>query len=307
MIVDVHTHLGKREYCAEGWWKAWTRTVATLVGRPVEKIWDRLPDFWNSTAEVLLQEMNEAHIDKSVLIGTDWGLGRFGDGEASFEQQNRDYAELARKYPDRIISVCGIDPRRKGAAEFLERAVREWGMQGVKIHPVVGFYPNDSVVYPVYAKASELGIPVWIHTGPIICQQSKFAQPIYCDDVALDFPDVNFILCHGGLWSWWAEAVGIIAHKHNVYLDISAWQGYAHRRPVEFFRTLRSMIDLAGPYRILWGSDWPFLKTLVSQVKWVKLFQEPPSFVEEAGITFTEKEKKLMLGENFARLMNLKP
>lgn len=305
MIIDMHVHLGTRGFCAQGWWEGWTRQVAMLANRPFEKVWNRLPVYWEHDEKVLLDEMDGAGIDMSVLIGTDWGLGRYGDGDITWEEQNKIYASISQKYPDRIISIAGIDPRRKEAVPFLERAIKEWGMKGLKIHPVPGFYPNDRVVYPLYEKALELGIPVFFHTGPILCQQSKYAQPIYCDDVALDFPDLNLILCHGGHWAWWREALGIIAHKPNVYLDLSAWQPFAHVQPLEFYRILRQMLDLGGPRRILFGSDGPFFKLLVPQVEWVKMFKEPPDFVAAAGITFTEEEKNLVLGENFAKLLNL--
>ena len=53
--------------------------------------------------------------------------------------------------------------RCKGDAAVaeLERAVRELGLRGLKLHPTAqGFRPDDRAVYPIYETAAALGIPV---------------------------------------------------------------------------------------------------------------------------------------------------
>ena len=71
-------------------------------------------------------------------------------------------------------------------------------------------FPNDRVVYPMYEKALELEIPVMVHTGPEPKPlYSRHCQPVYVDDVAADFPDLDIILAHAGLSAWWQEAAGI--------------------------------------------------------------------------------------------------
>jgi predicted TIM-barrel fold metal-dependent hydrolase len=62
------------------------------------------------------------------------------------------------------------------------------------------FYPNDPKLYPVYAKAQELGIPVKCHTGTSVFPASrlKYGDPVYIDDVAVDFPDLVAIITHSG-------------------------------------------------------------------------------------------------------------
>ena len=43
-------------------------------------------------------------------------------------------------------------------------------------------------------------MPVVIHTGikAVRWQWMKYNQPIYVDDVATDFPELNVVMCHGG-------------------------------------------------------------------------------------------------------------
>lgn len=73
-----------------------------------------------------------------------------------------------------------------------ERYVREMGVRGLKLYPTYqGFCANDSMPYPLYAKAQQLGIPVMILTGSSIFSGTrlKYGNPPYSDDVAVDFPE----------------------------------------------------------------------------------------------------------------------
>ncbi|MCK5186296.1 MAG: amidohydrolase, partial [Deltaproteobacteria bacterium] len=93
-------------------------------------------------AEGLLAEMDEAGIDKSVIFPVDFGVA-LGDPEVPIEEVNKKYSELARKHPDRLVAFAGVDPRRKDAPDLFKRCINEWGMQGCKLHPCAGFYPNQ--------------------------------------------------------------------------------------------------------------------------------------------------------------------
>src|SRR5262245_13799116 len=59
-------------------------------------------------------------------------------------------AEVARKYSGQFIGFASVDPW-KGAIAIreLERAVKELGLRGLKLHPTVqAFFPNDTRFYP---------------------------------------------------------------------------------------------------------------------------------------------------------------
>lgn len=53
-----------------------------------------------------------------------------------------------------------------GAEKKVERCVQDLRMKGIKLYPTdQQFYPNDWTLYPLYATAQELKIPVMVHTG----------------------------------------------------------------------------------------------------------------------------------------------
>ena len=91
----------------------------------------------------------------------------------------------------------------------------------------------------------------------------------------------------------------------NVYLDISGWQPMAKLRPLEFYSTLRSLIDTVGAKRIMWGSDYPALRLLMPEADWAKAIGEPAEAAQEKGISFSQEEVAAIMGDNAARLLNL--
>ena len=146
MIIDIHTHLFSWDIPPKPYWDITAEVLASSFGKPLEKVRERLPGLWDPMGDMLVRDMDEAGIDKSALLLLDFCFGELND-TASLEEQHRVYAEAAERHPGRLIPFAGIDPRRPGAVEFLQRAVQEWQIKGVKIHPCVGFYPTEPCAY----------------------------------------------------------------------------------------------------------------------------------------------------------------
>ncbi len=306
MIIDFHTHIRMDTMVTNRYWKGWIGMAKSLSGASEERIEERVQTIMNIGADELIKDMNEAGVDKAVIVGIDWGRGKdIGDYKLTFEEYHQPIRDAIAKYPDRLIAEVGIDPTRPNAVELVEKAVREWGVKGVKLHPSIGVYPNDPICYPVWEKARELGIIVHIHTGtepwPF---RVKYCQPIYVDDVACDFPDVPIVMAHCGMWEW-QQAMTVAGQKPNVLVDLTGWQQWAYTNPVEFFRAVRTMCDWIGHRKIMIGSDWPATRMLMSEKEWFDIFRNIPDKVREAGIEFKQKEIDAILGGNAARIIGL--
>jgi len=305
MIVDFHAHLCDYDSVGKPFWDGWAEVSALRANRPLEKVRKRASEFWDVSGDMIVRDMDAAGIDKTVLLAIDWGLApHLGEPKLSIEEINKVYADAAEKYPQRLIAFTGIDPRRNKAAEMVGTFLKEWRMKGIKIHPAAGFYPNDKLCHPIYEKALEHGVPVLFHTGesqkPL---HFKYCQPMYVQEVAMDFPELPIILAHTG-GCWYPEAVAICDSTTNVYLDVSWWQSRL-LRPMEFYRALRTLLDSVPWQRVLFGSDYPFLKLLISQERWVKALTEIPDFVKEQGIEFKDEEIAGIMGGNAARVLGL--
>jgi predicted TIM-barrel fold metal-dependent hydrolase len=137
-------------------------------------------------------------------------------------------------------------------AAKLELQVKDGGVKGLKLHPSYQFYyPNEARLYPLYAKAQKLGIPVIFHIGSSIFKGTrlKYCHPIYLDDVAIDFPDLKIVMAHSGRGFWYSECFSLARLHKNIYMDVT---GLPPQNLLNYFPELEKMSE-----KIIFGSDWP--------------------------------------------------
>lgn len=299
MIIDSHTHLYSRELAPPYWLKAMVRYGASISGRSEEYVQNRIEKEWfDKSGDLLVADMDEAGIDKSVVFVVDMGLAGGVDDDVSLVQRYELFAAACARHSDRLFLIGGIDPRRPDAADFVERAYHEWGIFGLKIWPPSGVKPNEAYCYRVYERAASLGLPVVVHTGQEIGPlESQTARPIFVDKPASDFPEVNFILAHAGM-AWWEEAADIAWHQPNVYVDIAYWQGKFLKNEQVFRNQLKGLISTASARKVIYGSDWPALRNVkrVAPKPWTDLLRSLAEPDGERPALLTEAERDLLLG-----------
>lgn len=300
MIVDFHRHLWSvleryprvRELAA--------RSAATPFD--VDAAQEATPDV-AQRGRVILDEMAGAGIDLTVVFLGDYGL-RLGESALPVDQENRLTAQLARDHPESIVAFAGVDPRRPGSLDLFRRALDEWGMRGLKLHPGTGFSPDDEICDAFYALAGERGVPVVVHTGPMASPLvSATARPVNLDRPAADFPDTTIVMQHAGQHCWWEEALNVAFYKPNVMLELSMWQWNYQLDPVEFVRALSLMKRRIGTERILFASDYPGLSQAMGLREWVEVFQGLPQLAEQHGYEFDEADVAAILGGNAMRIL----
>ncbi|MDD3718852.1 MAG: amidohydrolase family protein [Actinomycetota bacterium] len=310
MIIDSHVHLVGEGWHDRSFFLGQANMVTAMMGKQTGERADAgalidslLPALADTTGEKLVASMDAAGVDRSCIFPQDTGLAA-GEPAVSIDEQNRLIAEAAQRFPDRLIPFFTIDPRRPGGLELFMRAVEEWGMRGLKLHPTSGYYPYDPVAYPFYEKCREYDIPILFHTGSQPAPMKfRFTQPIYVDDVAADFPDVPIIMAHVA-HELWQEALLVASVKTNIYFDFSGWQIAFNSHPQDFYRMLRTVIDHVGPWRVLFGTDGPYLNVLCPLETWAKAITEP-DLGSCPEVSFTPEETEIIMGQAFARLMGL--
>jgi len=310
MIIDVHRHMVAKGTVQGDYIRGAQRSFAMMYRKTynveisdqdfTEKVVRPLID---PHADNIIEEMDEAGVDKTIIFGVDYGL-LFGEAPIHiFDQNELYYANAAKRHEDRLIAFMAIDPRRKGAQKHCEQAYNEWGMKGFKLHAGVGYMPDDPVCYWVYEKAAEWNIPIMVHTGgtPSVALRWENSRPAYFASAAARYPEVDFILAHCGDVGWWQEAVQAAAWLKNVYVDLSIWQKHYKKLPKErFYQWLRDIIDIAGAEKILFATDAPYPNLLCPLKEWVKVFSEP-----DTNIQFTQEEKALILGEAARKVLKI--
>jgi hypothetical protein len=310
MIIDVHRHMVAKGTVHGDYIRGAQKSFAMMYRKTynveisdqdfTEKVVRPLID---PHADNIIEEMDEAGVDKTIIFGVDYGL-LFGEAPIHiFDQNELYYANAAKRHEDRLIAFMAIDPRRKGAQKHCEQAYNEWGMKGFKLHAGVGYMPDDPVCYWVYEKAAEWNIPIMVHTGgaPSVALRWENSRPAYFASAAARYPEVDFILAHCGDVGWWQEAVQAAAWLNNVYVDLSIWQKHYKKLPKErFYQWLRDIIDIAGAEKILFATDAPYPNLLCPLKEWVKVFSEP-----DTNIQFTQEEKALILGEAARKVLKI--
>ena len=151
----------------------------------------------------------------------------------------------------------------------LEYYVEELGMRGLKLLPSYCFYfPNDPIMYPIYKKAEDLKIPVIFHTGSSLIPgtRMKYANPMYLDDLAVDFPDLTIVMAHAGRGFWHNQAFFLSRIHKNLYMDVT---GLPPQKLLDYFPELEKNAD-----KVLFGTDWPAAPKEISSI--VKAICELP-------------------------------
>lgn len=303
-VIDVHTHHTRRGYFHESWWRSLGHPVQQALRRRGRQVTleEATEDFATRAeafcGDTMIESMDMADIDRMVLMPLDFSPA-LPEPEIPIEQQNEETAELCARHRDRLIFFAGVNPLRgERALRLFARMVTEFGAQGLKLHPLAGFYPNQREVYPFYERCVQFDIPVLIHAGidppPI---RNKYGQPINFDDVCTDFPDLRVMCAHmGGVWR--DEAVTLSDYHPNLWLDVCGTESLQRRDPIGFYKRLRFDLDLLGPEKICFGSDYPYQGSARFLRRWVETFRSPPPEVAQAGITFSEDEVEGILHRN---------
>ena len=185
---------------------------------------------------------------------------------------------LARLVPGlRAIGIA--DPRKTPAANPEHFAVAERQLASGKVVALKAYLgyvpvgPDDPGYRPYYRLAARYKVPVVFHTGDTWSTTAKvrFAQPLRVDDVAVDHPDVQFVLAHFGN-PWMMDAAEVVFKNDNVWADLSGLivgdessfqtdpQGHPAPETVwaswePDFRKAYRYAD--KPERFLYGTDWP--------------------------------------------------
>jgi len=231
---------------------------------------DGLTGPWDTAAplEKYLERAARAGIGQTVL---------FAAFHSDYAQANREVAQLVAANPERFFGFAFVHAERDRGRVFamIKQAVTQFGFCGIKVHR-----HDARLTREVCDAARAFALPVLYDvTGEVSV----------CELLAEEYPDVNFIIPHlGSFADDWSAQLALIDHlaRHpNIYADTSG---------IRRFDLLEQAVARAGARKILFGTDGPWLHPFVELSK-IHALDLPPA------------ERRLILGENFLRLMVFKP
>jgi aminocarboxymuconate-semialdehyde decarboxylase len=272
-----------------------------------------------------IRAMDDAGIDVQVLShqgGWWYGLNR-EQARQLVTIQNEKLAEWCKAHSDRFAGVCSVALQHPDlAAEQLDEAVKRLGLRGAGIAGhVAGESPSLPKFDPFWAKAEELGVPVFIHPGgadniirdgalrgggdlgniignPL---ETTFFLSRMIFDGALDrFPKLKICGAHA------AGYLPSYLGRTDVACDVRANANCANKRhPRDYFKDqiladsmvfsdegLRHLVAEMGVSQVVFGTDmpynWPSNVDLILNAKFL-----------------SDADKEAILGGNLVRLLRL--
>ncbi len=228
-------------------------------------------------------------------------------------------AEAIQKHPDRFAGIACLPWQDAPAAiEEMDRAIDELGLRGIILYSHIGGMPVDSPAFePVYDHAEERRMPIVLHpTVPTWAEAIKEHSMIPMAGLMVDHsfamlrlimsgilerhPRLQFVQPHAGgvlpyLWGRIRNQTEVMGrgmdnisqlpnvYYQRVYLDMVSPSPLA----------LKFVYDFAGPDRLLFGSDHPWVD--------IKIFLE---LIETMEIPKVDKDK--ILGLNAEKLFRIK-
>jgi predicted TIM-barrel fold metal-dependent hydrolase len=149
----------------------------------------------------------------------------------------------------RLVAFCRLDPRADPLTEA--RRCLDAGAKGIKLHPrAERFTLSEPAVRDIVALAHERHVPILIHAG-------RGIPALGHDTVRLsgEFTGARLILAHAAIsdlaWLW-----RVLPEHPNLFVDTAWWD------PADML----AMFALCPPGSLLWASDSPYGRPLVSAV-----------------------------------------
>ena len=164
------------------------------------------------------------------------------------------------QHPDRFLPSIGVDPNEgMRAVEQIVEAHESTGLAALAGFPA-GCNPqvpiNDKRWYPVYAKCSELGVPIFMCVGvpgPRVPMASQKVELL--DEVCWFFPELTIVMRHGAE-PWEELAVKLMLKWPNLYYSTSAFA------PRYYPRAIIDYANTRGADKVMYGGYFPMGLTL---------------------------------------------
>ncbi len=203
--------------------------------------------------------------------------------EKASRAQNNGISAVCRQEPDRFYGNATLpmqDPA--SSVKEMERAYSDLAMKGIEIGTnIAGKNLDDESLYPVYEKAQELGMPIFVHPNDFLGPErlQKYYMGIVVGTLAETtvavtsmifggvfnkFPKLKMIFCHGG--GAIPFQVGRLKHAVSIRDELRGSDVDVDRGLKNVFfdsvvfddEALKFLVEKTGSDNVLLGTDYPF-------------------------------------------------
>jgi predicted TIM-barrel fold metal-dependent hydrolase len=219
-----------------------------------------------STADDLIDRLDEAHVRQAVVLSLAY-LQVLPD-DAAVQAENDYAAAEVRKFPDRLIGFCGVNPLRASALDEIDRCADDLGMRGVKIHlPGSGvdlkLPEHVAAVSAVFDRARDRDLPVLMHSGAPLGLPLDSDALANLGSVIATHPEVRLVLAHctndadRSEMEIWLEALDQgFFNNENLFVDTSSCLNFYKDAPKAQKELMVWRMRKWGIERVFFASDY---------------------------------------------------
>lgn len=239
----------------------------------------------DATPEMLLDLMAANGVEKTVLVQV-----------IHYRWDNRYTAAALKKYPDKFMGVCRVNPLDPSAPDHLSHLVEEQGFRGVRLSPATdasGDWFRGPLMAPLLGRASDLGVPLLVLTGTSRLPDLAALLDQHPDlDVVVD----HMADCHPDLPEE-IDKLLALARYPRVYVKISHTWGLS-REPYPWRDThdlVQRVYQAYGVERLMWATDWPVCLRHTNYARTLSVVRDEMCF-------FNAEDLEWVLGRTALRL-----
>lgn len=249
MIIDCHTHLGRNEHIKSNV----NELLASMDTAKIDKALVFAGELNNVTTPEMLVEIGP-HRDRFYGVAS-WDFG---------------FTNL--KTGDYETWVIG-----NHQSTILSQLYKAGHIAAVKFYTGYDHYmPDSPQVRYALTELQRVKCPVIFHCGDClnsVCRAKlKYAHPLNIDEVAVDYPNINFIIAHIG-FPWIKDTAEVCYKNKNVFTDISGfvYKNFETEDKVKFKKVLDEFLDIASGDKLLFGTDFPISnqRSYIEALDWV--------------------------------------
>jgi predicted TIM-barrel fold metal-dependent hydrolase len=232
------------------------------------------PDIEESIDPVafLMDNLDRHNIEKAML---------------GYRPENEDCVRALELHPDRFLTCLEFDPNDvMSEIRKITAAHEKVGLSALSTFPAGYRTPiNDKRMYPFYATAVEMDLPVFVCAGipgPRVPFAPQHVELI--DEVMYDFPDLTFVMRHGAE-PWTELAMKLMLKWPNLYYSTSAFA------PKHYPKNIIDYANSRGADKIIYAGYFP------AGLSYDRIFAELPNvpFKDEVWPKFLRDNARKVL------------
>jgi predicted TIM-barrel fold metal-dependent hydrolase len=282
-VADAHVHFFSRRFFAAlgDLCKSTAPEVAARVG------WELPPADPAELAGRWAAELDRHGVERAALI-------------ASIPEDEASTLAAAAAFPDRFYAFAMMNP-------WTERAKVAKDLHAICLFPAMHLYSIQDRRVETLLEQAAGRCAVFVHCGVLTVGVRKklglaspydmrYANPLDLHPVALRHPKVRFIVPHFGA-GYLREALMLADLCPNVYLDTSSSNSWMRYEDLDLPAVLRRALAVAGPGRLLFGSDSSFFPRGWNP----EVLQAQTRALQQLGVGAADAQQ--ILGGNLRRIL----